>query len=210
MIQAGEVPAVAASILRRLLDIVRNSRTTLFYGPAASGKTNILLTLARELCRVNRCVYISTEGTLHYEKIARASEAYYNVEFVDVLDFDQFIELVVKTTMMPVFKYLFIDSINALYRPIALDPNATSKYLFVLGRLYSYTSRDRRVLASAQVRTGENGELEASGFKLIEFYFDTIFQVGLEDSKRFLLMEKPYNRKFKAYFRISDRGAEFV
>ncbi|MGC9012272.1 hypothetical protein [Thermogladius sp.] len=193
--------------LRRL---VSGSPTTLFYGPAAAGKTNILISLAREFCVFGkRCVFISTEGTLHYDKIARAGVGFGNVEFADVVDFDVFTELLLKLSSATVFNYIFIDSINALYRPLATRPDVLSKYLFTLAKLYNYSLRGGRVVASAQVRVGEDGELEASGFKLLDYYFDTIFQVNFEGSKRFIRLEKPPNRELKMYFRVGDEGAVF-
>ena len=193
-----------------LTRVISSSLTTLFYGPAASGKTNILISLARELCAPPRkCIYVSTEGSLHYDKIARANENFSNVEFTDLVDFDKFIELLLKVSSIPLFNYVFIDSVNALYRPLATRSDVTSKFLFTLARLYDYSLRGGRVVASAQVRVGESGELEASGFKLLDFYFDTIFQVNFEDSKRFIRLEKPPGRTLKLYFRIGDFGAVF-
>uniref|UniRef100_A0A7C2BKU2 AAA family ATPase n=1 Tax=Thermosphaera aggregans TaxID=54254 RepID=A0A7C2BKU2_9CREN len=195
----------------RIHDLVSKSAMCLFYGVAGAGKTNILLTLTRDLCReAGPCLYISTEETLHYEKVGKQAENYANTLFTEVYELDKLLELFLQLSYMD-FRILVVDSINSLYRAVAYEESSLAKFTFSLGFLRSMSvQKGLKVLASAQVRAGED-DVEASGMSLLEYYFDTMFQVGFEKDKRFVKLVKPkYKVPLVNYFEINDKGAVWV
>lgn len=184
----------------------------MFYGPAGAGKTNVLLTLTSLLCGPSkRCLYISTEGTLHYEKIARAPERYEGVEFSEALDLDELLRLL---TVVAVgnrrYDAVVVDSVNGPYRPVSGRPESLTKFVYILGRLYDMALGGAKVMASAQVRASDEEEVEASGYSLLDFYFETVFFVGVEEGTRFLRLVKPRTEAMRVRFEVGDEGARFV
>ncbi|MEM1635261.1 MAG: AAA family ATPase [Thermosphaera sp.] len=194
-----------------LLKIVEKSDMSLFYGVAGAGKTTLLLTMARYFCKQKGpCLYVSTEETLHYEIVSRFAEEYQETLFTEIYDLDKLVELSFFLGLLN-FKIVFIDSINSLYRVVAYQEAALPKFSFLMG-LMKYLAHKGvlKVLASAQVRAGDE-DIEASGMSLLDYYFDIIFQVGLEEGKRFLKLVKPMHKKpVVGYFEISDKGVEWV
>lgn len=190
-------------------ELIDPSLAIIFYGPAASGKTTLLLTIASNVCREIMCVYISTEETLHYEQVAKTPSKYEGVLFAEAFDMDTFLKSAVATYMMSP-KYIFIDSINSLFRLEPLKENTLTKQAFITSLLLETTRRNKgKLFASAQVRVGEKGELEASGFKIIDYYFDLILSVFIgEGGKRYVKPVKtPVPARFeKVSFTISDTG----
>jgi len=195
----------------RIYELVLKSPTCLFYGVAGAGKTNILLTLTRDLCKKDRpCLYVSTEETLHYEKVGKQVEDYAYTLFTEVYSLDKLLELVFHTSYMN-FQTLVVDSINSLYRAVAYEESSLAKFTFLMGFLRNMSElKGLKILASAQVRAGEE-DVEASGMSLLDYYFDTIFQVGFEENKRFVKLVKPrYKTTPINYFEINEKGVVWM
>lgn len=191
--------------------IVEKSNMSLFYGVAGSGKTTLLLTMAKYLCKQESpCLYVSTEETLHYERVSKRPEDYSSTLFTEIYDLDKLVELAFFAGFLN-FKIVFIDSINSLYRVVAYHEPALSKFSFLMGILRKLSQTNMmKVIASAQVRAGDE-DVEASGMSLLDYYFDVIFQVGFEEGKRFLRLVKPiYKKPVVKYFEISDEGVEWM
>lgn len=194
----------------KLDNTLDNTQLTLFYGPAGSGKTAFLTSIARRLCKeVYPCVYINTEDPLFYDNIARMWEEYGNVFFIDIRDFDNLFEFVVKHVLRVPWRALFIDSVNSAYKLVAHRRDAYSKFNLILALLAERAiSSGCRVFASAQVRAEqESDDVVASGMSILRYWFDSIYELGWEGDCRFIKIIKP-PLDLKLYFKITNRGVE--
>lgn len=185
----------------------------LFYGAAGVGKTALLLVIARNICQQHSpCLYVNTEDPLFYDRVARDPEAYSNVLFLDIKDFDELIEFAVKALINMPIKVIFVDSVNSLYRLESHRESALRRYNFFLALLFRKIVYDKMFLfASAQVRASleDEEEVVASGFTILRYWFDVAYQMGFEDEKRFIKIVKP-SVQFKAYFKITNNGLIWV
>ncbi|MEM1628274.1 MAG: AAA family ATPase [Desulfurococcaceae archaeon] len=198
---------------QELDELIERHRSILFYGVAGSGKTTMLLTIAKNLCKQDICVYISTEGTLHYERIAREHDAYGNTLFSEIYDLDELINTAIFLNMVGI-KYIFVDSINAPYRMRAMDESSIVKQALLISiMIKTVEETNGKLFASAQVRTGEEGYIEAVGHGMLEYYFDLVVNLGIDGYERYAKIMKP-NEKIdiekKMYFKITDKGVEWI
>jgi len=202
--------------VREFDDIVGEGSSTLFYGVAGVGKTTMLMTIAGNICRkLYPCIYVSTEDTLHYDRVARYPERYENVFFTEIRDFDELLKYVVEVLEFIPYRVLFVDSINALFRIVAYREDSIARYGLMLGLLWKKTWDSKGYFfASAQVRAGfeeDEEEIVASGTNILEYWFDNVFYMGFEDNKRFIEVVKPVEMKgFRRYYLIGDTGIEWV
>ncbi|MEM4481670.1 MAG: AAA family ATPase [Desulfurococcaceae archaeon] len=185
----------------------------LFYGPAGAGKTAILLTVASNLCSFHFCIYISTEETLHYDRISRAINAYDKTLFAEAYDMNTLLRVAIATSVLKP-KFIFVDSVNAPMRVEARRETTTTKQSFIISLLLE-TVREQggKLFASAQVRVGEDGTLEASGMKLFDYYFDTIVGVFIgEGGVRYIKPVKTGTRVDfnEIVFRITETGVSWL
>lgn len=185
----------------------------MFYGPAGAGKTTLLLTIASNLCTRHLCVYISTEETTHYERVARFPEKYEKTLFTEAYDMDTFVKVALATYLLKPL-YIFADSINALFRLESLKENTLAKQALATSLLLEATrSSGGKLFASAQIRAGESGGVEAPGGKIVDYYFDAIIGVFVEEpNKRYLKpVKSPIHVYFdKLFFKITDSGVEWL
>ena len=193
--------------------IIGSSSSVLFYGVAGAGKTTLLLALASNLCSRYTCIYVTTEDTAHYERVAKSHDKYSNALFTEAYDLDSLIKVALATAMIKP-KYVFVDSINAPFRLEAMSEGALTKYAFVVGLLLEVAEKTKgKLFASAQVRAGESGDLEISGSKVLDYYFDAIIGVFIGDAgKRYLKpLKLPEGLLFEQLtFRITSYGVEWV
>lgn len=199
---------------REIDELVKPGTTTLFYGEAGIGKTNLLLTIASNLCPViGRCIYIGTEDTLFYERIARRTDKFEKVLFTHIWSFEDFFNYVLSIIPFIPYNVLFIDSINALFRTIVYREDSITKYGLVLGILVKKTmDLNAYLFASAQVRIGYReyeDEIVASGMPILEYWFNNIFRMSEDEKGRFIESIKPVEGR-KKYYIITSEGIEWI
>ena len=158
-------------------EAIDNSRSILLQGVAGAGKTTLLLTIAGNLCNENPCVYISTEETVHYERVARNPDKYEKALFTEAYDLDTLLKIVLALPFIKP-KYVFVDSINAPYRVEMKKESTQAKQTLIISALLNIVEREGgKLFASAQVRAEESGDIVASGLSILEYYFDLILEV---------------------------------
>lgn len=194
-------------------ELIEHSTGVLFYGVAGAGKTTLLLTIAGNLCWKHPCVYVTTEETVHYERVARDPSRYEQALFTEAYDMGSMVKVAQAVALIKPL-YVFVDSLNSPFRLEALKENTLASYGFVIATLLSVAEgRGGKLFASAQVRAGEAGEVEISGFKILDYYFDTIFEVSIEDvNTRSIKPTKSLvqPRFDKLRFKITSEGVVWV
>jgi DNA repair protein RadB/DNA repair protein RadA/Sms len=197
---------------RYIDELIERHTSTLLYGPAGSGKTTLLLTIAGNVCRENTCIYVSTEETLHYERVARNPDRYQKALFTEAYDLDELIKVSMAAWLIRP-KYIFVDSINAPFRAVALRESSTTKLGLVASLLINAVEESGgKLFASAQVRLGESGELEASGYSILDYYFELVINTLIDrENTRLARVVKPQLQASGGYkaeyrFNIGDEG----
>lgn len=195
----------------RELDSLLSSRPLAFlvYGVAGSGKTSLLLRIAAALCRGAPCLYISTEGTLHYERVARSAEAFENVYFTEAYSLDELTEVLMRALGRISPEYVFVDSLNAPFRVEALSERSVAHFSYIIALARKYAEvRNGGFLASAQVHATD-GDVAAVGESILKYYFDIIARLVIEGPARRILIERP-SLNITRKFEITDRGIRWV
>ncbi len=198
---------------RRLDREIKNSPMTLVYGPAASGKTTLLLTIISNICRIRPCLYVSTEGSLYHERIASSKSDYGNTWFTEVYSLDELLDTAATTLQALPVEQVFIDTINALYRLVAYEERSLERLGLTLALLRWKTLKGARVYCSAQVRAGyedSDEEVTASGMNVLDYWFDMVLRLGRDEGGRFIEIVKPGNRGERYYYIITSRGVEWL
>ena len=195
--------------------IYREGLLVLFYGEAGSGKTRLLLTLARKLSQRNtRVLFISTEGYLYSAIVSKNPLLYKNVYFTNISDLDSQLGFVLMLySIIDLFKYIIFDSINSLYRLEAYEEGSLEKFSLMLAVLKYLAHKNKvTVYSSAQVRAREDeGEPLASGMPILEYWHDIILEIKREGNERLINVVKPRGYNEKPYkFIISAEGVEWV
>ncbi|MEM1675123.1 MAG: AAA family ATPase [Desulfurococcaceae archaeon] len=193
--------------------IIVNGLTNLFYGEAGVGKTNLLLTIARNLCKeVYPCIYVNTEDILYYDIVSRNLDEFSNVFFVDIMDYDEFYKYVLEKLMYIPYKVLFIDSVNALFRLVVYKESSIINYGLLLGLIVKKNiDTNSYLFASAQVRSAidESVEYTASGMSILEYWFANIFKIDRDENGRFIECVKPFSG-VRVYFEITSDGIVWI
>lgn len=197
-----------------LLDeIIEKSHATLVYGPAGVGKTTLLIQIASNLCSVEECVYVSTEETLHYEWVSKWEDKFRKALFTETYDIDTLVKTSIALYMMEP-KYIFVDSVNSLFRLEAMRESSLTKYTFILGLLVQTINKSGgKLFASAQVRAGAEGGFELPGESILQYYFDNILMMVFKDNEYRVI--KPVKTPLSididhVGFRITSHGVEWV
>lgn len=186
---------------------------TFIYGVAGSGKTNLALWATYHYAlRGYRTIYLSTEGDLFLERLARMAggeeRVLESVMVHLVLDVLHQTDTICELPFLLKeggFKLLVVDSLNGLFREVSPEERVRllafqAAYLRALARVY-----DLAVVATGQVRQVEESELEASGFRYIIPWTSRTARVEVaEGGLRVLVFEKPF--KVRVPFTIDDRG----
>lgn len=195
--------------------IGREPVTVLIYGEAATGKTALLLHIARRLSLNGlRSIFISTEGSMYMARVASIAQDYENVVFTEVYSLDEQIAYSLITLILKSvdFKALFIDSINSLYRLEAYSEYSIEKLGLNASLMRKWAEEYRgAVFASAQVRAIDEGDVTVSGMKVLEYWFDVIIQLTKSNGERILRIVKPRNFSEKrVLFEINSQGVTWV
>lgn len=194
--------------VRELDSLLKGKSSVLVYGVAGSGKTNLLLHIASNICVHEKCVYVSTEGTLHYEIVKRNSEKFSQVLFAEAYTLSELLEVALAIPHTG-SRFIFIDSINSPFRVEAMREESLTAFTFIVGYLVKLAESAKGCLfASAQVHAAEEGE-EAVGMSVLNYYFDTIIRLVVENNLRRLVVEKPQTSQ-QWFFNITNRGISWV
>jgi len=196
---------------REIDSLIDGAHAVLFYGIAGSGKTSMLMTIAGNHCRGLRCLYISTEETLHYERVVVDEEKYSDVLFTEVYDFDKLLDLATFIYLNN-FNTVFVDSLNALFRLQPLREGSLSRFAYIVASLRKHAEEvGGKLFASAQVRGGDGEEIV--GKPVLEYYFDVVVNLGMSGGgKRYARVIKPESDEYSEvfYFTIGERGVEWI
>ncbi|WFO75920.1 AAA family ATPase [Desulfurococcaceae archaeon MEX13E-LK6-19] len=197
-------------------EILEKHRMILVYGEAGTGKTTLLLTIARNLS-INgwKILFISTEGSMYMARVAPREKDYSNVFFAEVYSLDELLKLILTIPLMKRVDGIIIDSINAPFRLEAYKEKSIEKLGIILGLLKYITLKNSTVVySSAQVRAVESidgEEVTASGMPILEFWFDLIIQLLRSDGERVLKIVKPLDKKdIQLKFIIEESGVEWI
>lgn len=196
-------------------DLFSKHQMILVYGEAGSGKTTLLLTIARNISiKGEKALFISTEGSLYEARIVGLEKDYSNIVFANINDFNELLKATLLLPLLDTGKYIFIDSINALYRLEAYHEKSIERLGLILGVLkYMTLHKGLKVFASAQVRAIEESgkEVVASGMPILEYWFDLILKLNRLDGERILRVVKPRSEdKVEVKFIIEKHGVDWI
>ncbi len=150
---------------------------------------------------------------MYQERIARLEGLSSSVYFLDIYSFDDLLDFTVSSLYYLPVDYLFIDSVNSLYRVNAYEESSIEKFGLILGFLRLKSVGGSIIYASAQVRAGYEGvdeEVTASGMNIMDYWFDTVFRLGRDEKGRFIEPVKPVVSGDRWYFEIVDRGVDWL
>lgn len=189
-------------------------RKILFYGEAASGKTNLLLNIIK--CSISSLepyealFYISTEGSISIERILRLRLLSHNLFFSIAIDQYHILMLILDIikridAFRPVC--LFIDSINSHYRIESISHEGIILFLKLLTLLDILSRNNIYIIASAQIKFGEQ---MVPGYEYLSYWTDIEVEVLRERSVyRILRFHKPFLDKI-FYFTIVLNGIRWI
>ncbi len=192
---------------RRLDELAEHGHMILFYGPAGSGKTRILLSIAKRLSlNGKKVLFIGTENMLHYAIVANNPSAYTNTVFTDTRSLEELSYIAGIAAHTGGFDAIIVDSVNAPYRAAAYMEESLILLGLTLALLRKAAEGETIVYSSAQVRAVEDGdEIRASGMSILEFWYDVILRLGRDEKGRYVEPVKPFiGEKHKAWFIIDS------
>ncbi|MCY0868628.1 MAG: AAA family ATPase [Desulfurococcus sp.] len=190
-------------------ELIDKSTVATFYGVAGAGKTIMLLVIASRFCRNKECIYISTEGTLHYERVAASPEDYEWSLFTEVYDLEKLVDLATFIRLQG-FQGVFVDSVNSLFRLKALNEGALSKLAYIMASLRkSVEETGGKAFMSAKVKA-EEGEDTPVGESVLKYYSDLVVHLGLMGDKRYARIVKPEGSGRKYLYVITERGITWL
>lgn len=181
----------------------------LLYGSEGVGKTNLVLTIIK-LSSPSIALYISTEGSNYIERANQLGLLERDdVLFAEALDEAHLAQLLARaSTVLKKHSLLVIDSLNYHYRGEVRGIESLRFFLSMLSFLKQLSQNGVYVVATAQVREGENGRVEIPGMQLLIPWADVVARVDRTGDKRILTVEKPVN--IVAEFRITNHGIEWI
>ena len=185
-------------------------KTILIYGEAASGKTNLVLSIFH---RTPPCcsplVYISTEGSSYQDRVLQLNMPEDRF-FLEALSTEHLLDVLLTMLLHGVApKLLVIDSINSFYRVSVQsfeDLRHFLSLLAVLALIREYLGS--WIIMTAQVHETDEG-VEPSGFKYIIPWVDVVCRTRtLEHSLKELRVLSPTNAVF--VFDITEKGINWI
>ncbi len=170
----------------------------LFYGPFASGKTNLVLEAIKLLNK--RALFINTEDAPVEERILEVNA---KCDVVRVDDHVQLLWLILDKSILK-YEVIALDSINSLTRP--LHPNIGIRVTaFLSWYLSKVSERGRYVIITAQV--SENNEMSLG--KWITPWVKGIARLKKLNGKRSLSIEFPESLRSELTFSIVREGVRW-
>ncbi|MCS7112257.1 MAG: hypothetical protein N3D82_05610 [Ignisphaera sp.] len=180
------------------------------YGEAGSGKTNIMLNMLLCSKPINSLYYISTEGSIFLNRVLSLGISSENILFSIALDQDHLAHLIIDIIAMgrsP--QAVFIDSINHFYRVESVDQRNIRMFLNILALLDVISYKSTYVIASAQVKADEYGEIVA-GYEYLSMWAECIAVIEKSSNRTRLLrfVKPPIDLKFK--FLVTGNGIKWL
>lgn len=193
--------------------LLKRPGIAVFYGIAGSGKTNIVFRILRCSSKIGkRGIYVSTEGSVYKVLVEKWFDELENVLFAEAVTENDLIKIVnVLSTLNYRLDFVVIDTINTFYRLLSVDDISYAlRFLsFIMAQLRHLANKGVYILLTAQIR--EVDEEEVAGVKVINFWSDYLIKTDVkkDDTKRLLVVEID-NANLTVYFKITDRGVEWV
>jgi len=220
---SSETPSLCNSIIDSIL--FNKPSITLIYGPAASGKTNLVLQVIKcskymfkNVTSKKKIVFafISTEGSQYLNRAFQLGLSTANILYAEAIDQDHLLSLILSifsfldTYIIPI---LIIDSINNHYRVEANTIDGLRKFVFVLSLLQSLWLTGVYIIVTAQVHTIPLFEFdlieEPAGFQFLSKWAHNIIRIDYSSrSSRKLNILQPVRKTF--YFTITKDGIEWL
>ena len=191
------------AILDETLGDIR-SGLLVIYGDAASGKTTLSLQYASSVLKAKgRVLFISTENELFIERIPYMVNDINLLEQFDILAIRDFrvqnlvtFNILIKPQLLERYHLLIIDSLTALYRLAFYENKRALNMLNMQFAILSKIASSIPVIATSQVRGGEEG-FEILARSLVRYWADYIIKLEIiEKGIRRLTIEKP-TEKYK-------------
>jgi DNA repair protein RadB len=203
---------------------VESKTITQFYGPPASGKTNLcLLAMVKIVGSGKKVVFIDTEGGHSIERLRQIA----GKEFKSVLDNTYFYEpasFADQQFIIDNLDYLMkediglivLDSLVAFYRYERKDENATEINKALASQLSKLSSLARKynlaVIISTQVYSSYDNEdgVEPVGGAVLKYWSKVIIELKKINGEieAVLIRHRDLPSGLKVKFRISEKGIE--
>ncbi|RLG79870.1 MAG: hypothetical protein DRO09_03850 [Thermoprotei archaeon] len=203
-------------VLNKLLNAM-NGRTTLIYGPAGSGKTNLSLWLLSMLSQgtsnSSTNYFLSTEGMSFLYLIDR-----FNLEentlFINIISENHLIDTVLKMLLDSSRRasVIVVDSINSLYRAELATSSRAGYYMNIALALLSIIKRKNSssVILTAQVKAGDN-DVGISGYKTLLFWSDIVIKLVKKEVEREAVLVYPRSlSKLRFKFTVGEYGVRVI
>jgi len=194
-------------------------KTTLLYGEAGSGKTNLalyILSIIAKKLPSHMHFFISSEGSLFKHLIDRYKLGNLdNVLFSEVINGEHLLSTIIDIALNYKGKLgsIIIDSVNNFYRDEVLyhkDANLILNTIMSLITSLASSTRSYSIV-TAQVRQKPEGGVEISGSQILMFWSDIVMKLSKEDEFKVLEVIHPnLFRGAKMKFVIGSGGVEII
>lgn len=146
------------------------------WGEAGTGKTTLALMIAREHCKFDKCLYVTTEGLDFLKRAIQLKLRLDNLIVFEAFSLEELVELVSAYTLH-VYPLIVIDSVNA---PLRFHNSSTdfTALIYVLSRLYTISQLFAvNVFLTLQVRVEESCIVPV-GWKPIALYSNKMIRLS--------------------------------
>ncbi|HIC99530.1 MAG TPA: hypothetical protein EYP08_07895 [Pyrodictiaceae archaeon] len=175
------------------------------WGEAGTGKTTLALMIAKEHCKFDKCLYVTTEGLDFLKRAIQLGLRLDNLIVFEAFSLEELVELV-STYTLHIYSLIVIDSVNAPLRFYNSPTNFTT-FIYILSRLYSMSKMFAvNVFLTLQVRVEEDNVVPI-GWKPVALYSNRIIKLSRYSLQHPRLRVAFYDNK-KECFMITDSGLE--
>jgi len=180
---------------------------SLVYGPAASGKTTLVLMFAVETAKKGKVVFLDTEGGFSAERVKQMKcDKMENILVLRAFSFDEQSEKVKKMReMAEKVSLVIVDTLSMHYRmELKKDHYRANKRLAYQLDVLKKISEKIPVIITSQVSTDpETGEFKVVGGNMVYKYGDKVISLEKEPERKVCLV-KPCEKS--CCFEICDPG----
>lgn len=146
------------------------------WGEAGAGKTTLALMTAREHCKFDKCLYVTTEGLDFLKRATQLKLKLDNLIVFEAFSLEELVELVSAYTLH-VYPLIIVDSVNAPLRFYSLPSDFTA-FTYILSRLHMISRLFAvNVFLTLQVRV-EESSIAPVGWKPIALYSNMIIRLS--------------------------------